>query len=1105
MPKIDRRSLLLGSLSAGALGALGAPSMASAATKSSFANPLEAGFANPPAQARPRVWWHWMNGNITEDGIAKDLRWMHETGIGGAHAFDAALDTPQIVDNRLVYMSDPWRHAFKRAATITDGYGMELGIAASPGWSETGGPWVTPDQAMKKYVWSSTTLDGGKAFKGALPAPSDAPGVFQGIAKAPPQAGDPMPAPPAFYRDSVMFAYPAEDETDLGTASYTSSKQAPLEAGLFTDGDYTTGVDVDTGPDGGILITFRDVQTVRSVEFYAPGPYNMFRKSSVGPVLEVSEDGRTWRHICEVPITQASTTASFAPVQARLFRMRFLLAVNATTDFPPRIKVNQLRLSSSARIHAFETKAGFSLLRDYYALDADAGPDIVGIPPESVVDLSERFHDGTLDWTPPAGQRWTVVRLGYSLTGTNNHPATPEATGLEVDKYDAGAVRHYIETYLAKYEATTGPELFGRHGLRSLVADSTEVGASNWTPRFVEQFQKLRGYDPRPWLPALVGVIVGSRSRSDAFLYDFRRTFADLVATEHYGTIAQVGHEKGLFVYEESLEAGRPCLGDDLEMRRFADIPMGALWTWPRSDTGPRQALQADIKGASSVAHIYGQNMAAAESMTANKELLYREGPADLKRVVDLEFALGINRIVIHTSPHQPRDDRKPGLTLKTYGQAFTRHETWAGMAKPWVDYLARSSFLLQQGRDAADVAYFYGEDGSPTVLFQYVLVADAPRRHAFDYLPPDALLNLASVENGVLALPGGARYKALFLSGSSRRMTLPVLRKLVALTEAGLSIIGQAPVDSPSLADNPVEFAQLVQRLWPSGASTQVGKGRVVATKDVDAGLDMLKIPPDFDYRAASGDASILFCHRLLPDGDIYFLSNRRNRPERVQARFRVTGRQPELWKADSGTGSPLSYRVEGDHTVVDLDLLPEDAVFVVFRKKTTLAARTVPTKQLADLSEIGGPWTVTFEAGRGAPAGAQFDRLTPLQENGQPGIRYFSGVATYATRFTASRGKGKILIDLGTVGDIAEVHVNGQVAGIAWKPPYRVDITKAIRAGENSLEVRVANLWQNRLIGDLQPGATKIGFVSNETFTADTPLRAAGLIGPVKLLSET
>jgi hypothetical protein len=1092
---------LLNSLCAGA--AIG-PLSAAAASAQSSASPLEAGFANPPAQARPRTWWHWMNGNITEDGIAKDLKWMHETGIGGAHAFDAALETPQIVDNRLVYMSDGWRHAFKRAAEITEGYGMELGIAGSPGWSESGGPWVTPDQAMKKYVWSSTTIDGGKAFKGPLPSPPDVPGVFKSMAKAAAPVGNTTATSGGFYRDALVFAYPASDETDLATPSYASTKNEPLDAGLLTDGDYSTGVEVDTGADAGIIVTFRDVQTVRSVEFFAPGPFNIFRKSSVSPVLEASDDGQAWRHVSGLPITQVPTTASFAPVQARMFRMRFPKTATAD-DMPPRLKINQLRFSSRAQINAFETKAGFSVLVDYYALDADAGPDIAGIAPESVVDLTGRFHDGVLDWTPPAGTRWTIVRLGYSLTGTTNHPATPEATGLEVDKYDGAAVQQYIETYLAKYEATTGPDLFGRHGLRSVVVDSIEVGPSNWTPKLMEQFQRLRGYDPRPWLPALVGVIVGSRTRSDAFLYDFRRTLADLISTEHYGTIAKVGREKGLFIYEEALEAGRACLGDDLEMRRFADIPMAALWTWGRDAAGGRNVLLADLKGASSVAHVYGQNMAAAESMTAFKEQLFREGPADLKRVVDLEFVLGINRIVIHTSPHQPRDDRKPGLTLKTYGQAFTRHETWAGMAKPWVDYLTRSSFLLQQGRDAADVAYFYGEEGSPTALFQYAVVADAPCRYAFDYFPPDALLNLAKVENGVLTVPGGACYKALFLGGSSRRMTLPVLRKLAALAEAGLSIIGEAPIDSPSLADHADEFAALTKRLWSGSASTQVGKGRVVATKDVEAGLKVLNVAPDFEFTGAS-DASILFCHRTLPEGEIYFLSNRKNRPERGQARFRVRGRQPELWTADNGTGRPLSYRTEGSHTVIDLDMLPEDAFFIAFRKTTTLPARTVPAKQVANLSDIGGPWDVTFEAGRGAPVSAKFDHLTPLQANAQPGIRYFSGVATYATLFAAPKpGKGKVLIDLGSVGDVAEVLVNGKTAGIAWKPPYRVDITKAIRPGDNHLEVRVANLWQNRLIGDLQPGAENIAFASNQTFTADTPLRASGLIGPVKLLRET
>lgn len=1108
--RITRRLWLAGAALAGS----GMARIATAAaTRSRPANAgpatatsLESGFRSPPPAARPRTWWHWMNGNVTEHGIAEDLAWMRRIGIGGVHVFDAALDTPRIVERPVKYMSKEWRRAFRRSAAILDHQGMEMGIAASPGWSETGGPWVEPQDAMKKLVWTEAVVEGGKASRLTLVEPPSVPGVYQDIPIPPPPVGEAPPTPPQLFRDVAVFAYPERAGARAGVdATYADLAGRVVEAPFLGQEGYASAVEIPAGAGSGVVADFGRIRTFTSVEFFIQNDYNIFFGSPLRPVLEASADGKAWRRVSDVVICAAPTTVSFAPVAARYARVRFPTGPDPVLPPPISVSLAHLRFLAQPRINCFEAKAAFSILRSYYDLDGDVGPDVPGFEPDAVIDLTARMSAGVLDWTPPPG-RWRVVRLGFSLTGRQNHPAVPEATGLEVDKYDGRAVRAYIERYLDMYADAAGHGLFGGRGLQALLTDSTEVGASNWTPDLLAQFEKRRGYDPRPWLPTLTGVIVGSRARSDGFLYDYRRTLSELMADEHYGTIAEAGRRRGLFVYAESLEAGRPTLGDDLDMRRFADIPMAALWAWDRTETGTRPALIADCKGASSVAHLYGQNVTAAESMTSGNSL-YAQSPSDLKRVLDLEFALGVNRIVIHTSPHQPVDYWKPGLSLQVFGQAFTRHNTWAEMAGPWIDYMARSAFLLQQGINVADVAYFYGEDGSPTALFQKHPVTDAPTRHAFDYVGALPLATIAGVEDGELVFPSGARHKALYLGGSSSRMTLPTLRRLQALVQAGLTVIGTAPVSTPSGADDAAEFARLAAAMWRPGVETPVGRGRTIAMSDVEAALARIGVPHDFAADPPAVQADLMFVHRRTDEGELYFVANRVNRAAKVSARFRVTGRPPEMWRADTGEIRPLSYRVDGPHTVFELDLAPEDAFFVVFRGRSETTSRVVPASEPVIVAAFDGPWKVGFEAGRGAPADIEMPSLTPLDQAADAGIRYFSGIAEYEASIQAPAGWRRgddLVLDLGAVGEVAEVRVNGSLLATLWKTPYRVDVGKHWRTGANRVQVRVANLWLNRLIGDLQPGAERVAWVSNYTMTAATPLRPSGLIGPVRLLSR-
>jgi hypothetical protein len=334
--------------------------------------------------------------------------------------------------------------------------------------------------------------------------------------------------------------------------------------------------------------------------------------------------------------------------------------------------------------------------------------------------------------------------------------------------------------------------------------------------------------------------------------------------------------------------------------------------------------------------------------------------------------------------------------------------------------------------------------------------------------------------------------------------MTLPVLQRIAGLVERGATVVGMAPQDSPSLKDDADAFAALVHRLWSGAKVTIVGKGRVIVDADVEAGLATLAVTPDFAPQSAADD-EVLFVHRVLDDGDVYFVNHRHHQPQHLEVRFRSTGRQPELWRADSGVAEPVSYRIEGDATVVSMDLAADDSCFVVFRKPAVDTVLRVAPTYWRPAVVLEGPWRIAFQNGRGAPVAADFDRLASLSVHPDPGIRYFSGIATYTRHFKLPSGiaPGRPLrLDLGQVGDVAEVRLNGRLIGTLWHAPYVIDVSAAVRRGDNALEVKVADLWVNRLIGDLQPGAQKVTFTAAPTYNPDAPLRPAGLIGPVELL---
>ena len=777
---------------------------------------------------------------------------------------------------------------------------------------------------------------------------------------------------------------------------------------------------------------------------------------------------------------------------------------------PAGAEIAEIVLCAVPHINHFEQKAGFSTIIGAEDFVTPETPPGEAIKAKDVVNLTEQMgEDGSLEWTPPEG-RWNVVRIGYSLTGHQNSPASPEATGLEVDKLNPNFVRNYFDNYLDQYKEATGG-LMGARGLQYVITDSWEAGTANWTNLMIDEFNQRNNYDIYPWLPVLTGRIVESSQASEKFLWDFRYTLEQLVTEYHYNELSTILKERGMGRYTESHEGGRAFIGDGMEVKKEADIPMSATWTpggfGGRESDGVAVRHETDVRESASVAHIYGQNLVAAESLTAIGNT-WAFSPERLKPTADFMLASGLNRFVIHTSVHQPVDDKIPGLGLGPFGQWFTRHETWAEKAKPWVDYLARSSYMLQQGSFVADIIYIYGQGTNLTALFGEELPA-IPEGYNYDFLNAGAIPKVLTMDNSKIVAGSGMNYRVLALDESARYMTLPVLKKIQELAIAGAVVVGAKPINSPSLNDDENEFFEIANQLWPDeNGVTEVGSGKVYAGYSIQEVFNDMQIEPDFSYLADESMAHMKFVHRSLGKQDIYWVNTESKESSVRDVSFRISGMKPEVWDPVSAEIRPVSYSMENGRTNVVLPMEPEDALFVLFMNKTETDSYTVPEMVENPVATLSGPWTLKFQEKRGAPDEAVFEDLTPWDTNEDPGIKYFSGTASYSKELEVPAdwisADKELWLDLGEVKNLAEVFVNGESLGIVWKKPFRVKLSGALKAGMNQLTLQVTNLWVNRLIGDQQPGVTDpVTYTTQAFYQADSPLLPSGLLGPVKIVS--
>jgi len=1104
---------------------------------------LAAGFLNPPKAARPSTYYLLLNGYMNRDHVDQELEQLHSMGIRGLCVFDmgARGRADALPPNGPAFMMDDWIQNFAHLLSKAGELDMDVQLAVSSSW-DMGASWIKPQEASKALYHSSLSIEGPRRLDMELPFP-DIP------AKAPKDSQ----GRPLYSKDVAVLALPAgERQAAHEFVLKLPSGQHRVDHVVL----YNTPSD-DPKPYGALHLFAKDFSVAISHTDGAEGSFKEVLRDSLEPN------------------TQAQRFA-FPATQAKYVCLRIYNGHNPRFDA---VQLGEFELYSTegrnlAGSHeADRTRAAATLLRfsgqrghdGVWTADnindglrsgprgawSSAGlPPLIVSEPASLIDLTDRLDDkGRLKWEVPAGA-WTILRFVCCNTGERLKVPSPVSDGLATDHFSAQVTENYIRTLTDRLQAKLGE--LDKTTLTQLYLPSYEVRGALWTDDFIERFKGYRGYDPLPYLPILTGYIIKNRDVTERFLYDFHKTLGDLLVDAYYRTASQSAQRVGLGIEAESGGPGPPVHQvpvDALKALGAIDEMRGEFWPW-RNESA---ALWV-VKETACAAHVYGRRRVHMESFTGFRH--WEDGPFDLKASADRAFCEGMNHVVWHTSSHQPPEAGKPGWVYGA-GTHLTPNLVWWPYAKPFIDYLARCSFMLQQGRFVADVCYYYGDQAFNFVPPKHI---DPALGYGFDYdvVNPEVILERMRVQDSRISLPDGMQYELLVLP-ERQDIDLQVLRKIGALVRAGATVVGPKPARANGLADyqsRERQVRQLADEMWGpcDGKTVQehaYGTGRVVWGRSLREILLARGIGPDFSCAVQANHADIDYIHRRMGQSDIYFIRNRSRQAKRIEGCFRVTGKNPELWHPDTGRIQELAVYQQTKRGVrVPLTLPSMGSVFVVFRKPADPAhlVSADPELQVTGVTEnkvqvtvdtngryqlragqgqgaeftvdqlpaplgLTGPWEVSFSAGYGTPDSVTFGALTSWTEHVLPDIRYFSGVAHYSTEFEIPsdwQGRYSTLhLDLGRLWAVGELRLNGHKLGVVWKPPYRVEVTDAVRAGSNRLDIDIANTWANRLVGDALSPQTPAHCRTNITRSGtpgrawkDLPLRASGLLGPVELV---
>lgn len=1115
------------------------------------AESLSDGFVVPAHEHRPETWFHFIGGNVNKAGLTKDLEAISAAGIQGVQLFHGKGGTWPGVNPQIQVLSPSWDNMIAHVADETTRLGLRFSMQNCPGWAMSGGPWITPDNAMRHLIWSRKEIKGGKNISIALDRPE-------------PSTDEDW----RDYREVAVLAFPTPSGDNgewLRPVEVRSNRNQAAWSDVIA-GKEKAEVLIEPASDRDWLeIVFNKPTTLRSVEL--PAIAKLMKGRVFTPntqiIIQVA-DGIGWRDLARHAVprgTWQDTDFSYvmAVPDASATKYRLVFENNTT------MVITFLRFSSTAQSQDWRGQAAYAM-RSRERINPPVQAPEAWVRSAAVVDLTEQMDaSGQLTWNAPLGN-WTIVRFGHVNTGAKNKPAPKEATGWECDKLSAAGTEQHFAGYIGRLTQPDGPAAGGR--MQGMLLDSWECRTQTWTPAMEKEFAARRGYPLRRWLPALAGWVMDDHRTSERFLRDWRATIGDLLVDNYFGKLAELGRARGLKVSFETA-IGDVAVGDILQYYGKADMPMCEVW----NSKNPNYEDKA-IAPTVSAAHIYGKTRVNSETFP-RFGTSWTEHPSDLKPVADRAFSRGVTHIVFHTYTHNPLD-RVPGTTFgSSIGTPFLRGQTWWKHMPHFTDYMARCGFMLERGRPVADVLWYLGDDLDHKPRQDQPF----PNGYRFDYFNADVLLNRLSVRDGVLTIPEGTTWQVIWLPREQcSRLTPATLGKLKELMEAGATVIGEAPLVNASLsggADADRTFAIIVKELWgdkpQQTGERKIGKGRLIWGGELAANLVKVGIEQD-----VTGANAGTWFHRRDGVADIYFVVAEQGAILNDNLRFRARG-IPEFWDPLTGKTSPVPvFKQDQSGTTIAMQLPEAGSVFVVFRPGDAASAfeqiaingkpwldamdaqrvksgepsansqapertENIPPSEPASFvmealpgekpfvawtdgdyqfKRQGSPpvsrkvtgtrtiplksgWTLSFPSGWDAPSTLDIGDLKPWSGLKDKATRHFSGSATYRTTMPlkALKGDERAQLDLGIVANIAEVRINGRKVAVLWTMPFRAEITEHLKAGNNEIEIEVTNTWSNRLAYDASLPESERKTWTIEGPKANAKVKTAGLEGPAQM----
>ncbi|GAA4735971.1 glycosyl hydrolase [Flavisolibacter ginsenosidimutans] len=1113
---------------------------------SSFAQTdLRKVFQSPPDAAKPWVFWYWLNGAVSAEGITADLEAMKRGGVAGAYLMPIKDTTsPSIYPNPARQLSPQWWKMIKFAMSESKRLGLKLAFHVSDGFALAGGPWITPENSMQKVVWSQVNLQGGKVFSDTLPKPK---------------------ALENYYEDIAVFAFPSLPGTGVSTRTVKPkiTTSTGVDAQFLAEPNNTKSFSSDDSC--WIQYSFEKPFTLRSL-VVKNWLYGRSAYITNHLIIETSDDGKNFHFYTRLEAPRhgwqdwdSDYTHAIPEVTSRYFRFVYSkrgIEPGAedldAAKWKASLNIKGLGLSSEPRIHQYEGKNGEVWRVSKRTTDTQlSSQDFVSL--KNIIDITKYLDKaGKLTWNVPAGN-WTIIRIGHTSTGHRNETGGG-GKGLECDKFSPDAVTLQFNNWFGEIMKQGGAT--AKEVVKIFHVDSWECGSQNWSKNFREEFKKRRGYDLYAYLPVMAGIPVESNKVSEGVLYDVRRTISDLLNDKFYGTLQTLAHKAGMQFSAESVAP--TMLSDGMQHYAKVDLPMGEFWLRSPTHDKPNDMLDA-ISGA----HVYGKNIIQAEAFTEIRQA-FDEHPGMLKALADRNFALGINRLVFHVFMHNPWLAKKPGVTLDAIGLLFQRDQTWWPRVSVWTDYIKRCQGLLQMGKPVTDIAVFTGEEYPRRSLLPERLVPTLPglfgkeaaereakrlanegvptrkpengvtyvantsdaqlwndplRGYAYDSYNPDALLNLSSVRGNNISLSTGANYKLLVVPDvhkmlpDSGSLSVEAAKKIVALAKDGATVLlANEGKITFGLKDDKSELQKVFASFSANstnGSTHVVGKGKVITGVFNQKSLEGLSIAPDFMATTDNGNRadSLVWTHRAGKDFDIYFVSNQAAAARDLTLSLRVAGKVPQLWNAVDGSITTASeWTMSEGRTELPVHLEGYGSVFVVLQQPTKKAAKA-PASERKVVATITSPWTVNFDPALGGPAKPlTWPTLMDWSRSEDSAVRYYSGAAVYQNTFSWKPGKraAHVWLNLGEVANMATVWVNDKLCGTIWTAPYRLPITNALKPGVNKIKIEVINTWANRMIGDARlPVERRISSTVYPFKMEGKVLLRAGLLGPVRVES--